>query len=533
MATTTRRWPLVAALLAFALHLPFVVRYDLHFQTDFALSILMSRAILEGERPIFFWGQAYLGTFGNYLTAVLFRMLGESIPLAAALSLAIWATGVGLTTRLASKLLGRRAALWTGLAALIASPYATHYITQPYTSYETAPVLAVLVIAGLGWSEQLTALPLSLRTTAAWVGLGLILGLGWWTTRLFLPAVGSVGLAVVLRARWSVAALRRVAMGMAFMVPAAVVGASPEILHRLEPTYAQDGLGAALRLAPLSQVPANLLQGLRSLPAYFNGDPVARFPEGVSFIRALRSGRQPYAEHAPDALGVLLDGVTALATAAIVLAAARTGIRAWQQRNLPLLSLCLTPLVHFALIGLSGRTDGGYYEARRYWFGSLLVMALLFGNAMAVAETFPAAAVRAGARVLGALLLVSSSVAQARLLTFSDELAEFRLLVRDLRTSGEHAVVMTWDGLLVSALGQGAIDVMTPDSRRSRATNQVAASERLAVAVPVSQDLPVEHVLFGATFVADGPPRGAGPYAWRRYHRAGGGWPLESPVRPE
>jgi len=44
-----------------------------------------------GSRRIFFWGQAYLGTYGCYLTAVLFRVLGVSVPLAGAVSLATFA----------------------------------------------------------------------------------------------------------------------------------------------------------------------------------------------------------------------------------------------------------------------------------------------------------------------------------------------------------------------------------------------------------------------------------------------------------
>ncbi|TMA49696.1 MAG: hypothetical protein E6J76_12925, partial [Deltaproteobacteria bacterium] len=97
--------PLCATLLAVVLHLPFVLRYDLHFQPDFAISMLMSRAIaLEGDRPIFFWAQAYLGTYGCYLTALLFRLFGVSVILACLVSLLIWACGVGLATALAARL---------------------------------------------------------------------------------------------------------------------------------------------------------------------------------------------------------------------------------------------------------------------------------------------------------------------------------------------------------------------------------------------------------------------------------------------
>src|SRR5213593_725219 len=120
-----------ATLLALLLHLPFVARYDLHFQPDFAISVLMSRAIaVEGERPIFFWHQGYLGTAGCYVTAALFRLFGVSVPLACLVSLTIWASGVGLVTAVAARLLGARAAAWAGTAAMIASPYANHYLTQ-------------------------------------------------------------------------------------------------------------------------------------------------------------------------------------------------------------------------------------------------------------------------------------------------------------------------------------------------------------------------------------------------------------------
>src|SRR5262249_2035618 len=153
--------PAVAAVLAVALHLPFVIRYDLRFLPDFAISVQMSRAIaFEGERPAFFWGQSYLGTYGCWLTPLLFRIFGASIPLAALVSLLVWAGGVALATALAGRALGRRAAWWTGLTAAIASPYANHYVAQPYSSYETAPVLGVLSLAAASTVAALLRRPL-------------------------------------------------------------------------------------------------------------------------------------------------------------------------------------------------------------------------------------------------------------------------------------------------------------------------------------------------------------------------------------
>src|SRR5262249_16803305 len=155
-------------------HLPFVVRYDLHFQPDFAISLLVSRSIVYGERPVFWWGQEYLGTAGNYLTAALFRLVGVSVPLAGAVSLCIWVTGVALARSIGRRLFGLRAAWWTGIAAAVASPYANHYVTQPYSSYESAPVLALVVLGSLAWRDAAT------RTPGRLLGLGFLLGLGWW-----------------------------------------------------------------------------------------------------------------------------------------------------------------------------------------------------------------------------------------------------------------------------------------------------------------------------------------------------------------
>ena len=181
--------------------------------------MLMSRAIaLEGERPIFFWDQGYLGTYGCYLTAFLFRLFGVSIPLAALVSLAIWAVGVGLTVMLADRLLGRRAAWWAGIAAAVASPYANHYIAQPYTSYETAPVLSVLVLVALVWGERLLARPLDGRTLSGWIAIGLLLGLGWWTTRLFLPILVAAFAALVVAAPWPRALTARVGAAVVLVV---------------------------------------------------------------------------------------------------------------------------------------------------------------------------------------------------------------------------------------------------------------------------------------------------------------------------
>ena len=49
------------------------------FDSDEAVVGLMARHILQGARPIFFYGQAYMGSLDAYLVAGAFALLGESV----------------------------------------------------------------------------------------------------------------------------------------------------------------------------------------------------------------------------------------------------------------------------------------------------------------------------------------------------------------------------------------------------------------------------------------------------------------------
>ncbi|MDW8102080.1 MAG: hypothetical protein RMK30_04290 [Anaerolineae bacterium] len=52
---------------------------ELPFHADEAVVALMARHILQGERPLFFYGQSYMGALDAYLTALGFALFGESV----------------------------------------------------------------------------------------------------------------------------------------------------------------------------------------------------------------------------------------------------------------------------------------------------------------------------------------------------------------------------------------------------------------------------------------------------------------------
>src|SRR4030066_988568 len=71
---------LLAALLAsLALKLSLLLANALPFNSDEAVVALMARHILAGERPAFFYGQAYLGSLDAWLVAGGFALFGPQV----------------------------------------------------------------------------------------------------------------------------------------------------------------------------------------------------------------------------------------------------------------------------------------------------------------------------------------------------------------------------------------------------------------------------------------------------------------------
>jgi 4-amino-4-deoxy-L-arabinose transferase-like glycosyltransferase len=80
-----RRWdPLWLFVCAAAIVIGLVVRivllnrYYLIPDGDQSVLGLMARHVLQGERPVFYWGQSYTGSGEAYVTAALFRVFGQS-----------------------------------------------------------------------------------------------------------------------------------------------------------------------------------------------------------------------------------------------------------------------------------------------------------------------------------------------------------------------------------------------------------------------------------------------------------------------
>ncbi|MEK6220901.1 MAG: glycosyltransferase family 39 protein [Chloroflexota bacterium] len=70
---------LFALLVAAALKVLLIITQSVPFNGDEAIVSLMARHIIQGARPTFFYGQAYMGSLDAWLVAIGFQLFGEKI----------------------------------------------------------------------------------------------------------------------------------------------------------------------------------------------------------------------------------------------------------------------------------------------------------------------------------------------------------------------------------------------------------------------------------------------------------------------
>ena len=72
-------WAALILALAFGLKLWLELSGSLPFNADEAVVALMGRHILQGARPLFFYGQAYMGSLDAILVALGFSFFGQHV----------------------------------------------------------------------------------------------------------------------------------------------------------------------------------------------------------------------------------------------------------------------------------------------------------------------------------------------------------------------------------------------------------------------------------------------------------------------
>ncbi len=162
---------------------------------DEAIIGLMARHILDGARPTFFYGQAYMGSLDPWLVALGFRLLGDSVLTIRLVQSALYLVVVALGFALAWRISGRPLiALTTGLLLAAPTVNTALYTTATLGGYNETLILGSLILI---WGYAVSH---EQRGSAwRWGMLGLVGGLGWWTNGLIVAFAAPVGLMLLYR----------------------------------------------------------------------------------------------------------------------------------------------------------------------------------------------------------------------------------------------------------------------------------------------------------------------------------------------
>lgn len=166
---------------------------SISFHSDEAIVALMARHMLQGEFPIFFYGQPYMGSFNAMSTALGFATLGESVLTIRIVQWVKFLVVVG-TSYWAAWHLSRRwvIALIAGMTLAISHTMGAIYTATNIGGYAETLIFGNLLLI-LGYDVART----HLFSVWRWVLLGLVAGLAWWTNGLMIAFALPVALFIL------------------------------------------------------------------------------------------------------------------------------------------------------------------------------------------------------------------------------------------------------------------------------------------------------------------------------------------------
>jgi 4-amino-4-deoxy-L-arabinose transferase-like glycosyltransferase len=194
MSKSAPFWLVVVLLVALIGRVLLLASGSVSFHSDEAVVGLMARHILQGERPVFFYGQAYMGSLDPWLIALGFRLLGESVLTIRIVQSTLYLLTVASSYALAWRISGRMLVA-TVAALLIAVPNVllALYSTATLGGYNETLLLGSLILL-LAWDVTHEHRGSLWR----WALLGLCAGLGWWTNGLIIAYVVPASVLILL-----------------------------------------------------------------------------------------------------------------------------------------------------------------------------------------------------------------------------------------------------------------------------------------------------------------------------------------------
>jgi hypothetical protein len=151
------------------------------FNSDEAIVALMAKHILKGERPFFFYGQAYMGSLDAYLIAVVYKILGEQVWGVRIVQIVLYSLTLITTAILGFQVTGKwKVGVLAAWLLVIPNVNTTLYTTVSLGGYGEMLVIGNLVLIttlkiGRDMTEKRDKLVLF-----PWFALGFLCGFGLW-----------------------------------------------------------------------------------------------------------------------------------------------------------------------------------------------------------------------------------------------------------------------------------------------------------------------------------------------------------------
>jgi 4-amino-4-deoxy-L-arabinose transferase-like glycosyltransferase len=207
-----RPWSLVALLVAIlfttGIRLWLLFNSLVPFNSDEAIVGLMARHILDGARPIFFYGQAYMGSLDAWLIAASFRLIGEGLIGIRVVQIALYVAFLVTTWLVARRFYGREVAAWAVLLASLPPVLVLTYTSATLGGYGETLFLGNLVLL-FGYRTLSSGIQAG---NLEYGLLGLIGGLAYWT--LGIAGVYLAPVAILHLTSFSKAKLTKYSLGL-------------------------------------------------------------------------------------------------------------------------------------------------------------------------------------------------------------------------------------------------------------------------------------------------------------------------------
>ncbi len=170
------------------------------FNADEAVVGLMARHILQGERPIFFYGQAYMGSLDAFLVAGGFMLFGQFVWVIRLVQTILYLGLIISTIALGKEIFGSwKIGLAAGGLMVIPTVNMTLYTTASLGGYGEAMLIGNLILLLTLRIARKDSETIWMPSGFLWVGWGLLSGLGLWANGLTLIYSAPAGILLAFR----------------------------------------------------------------------------------------------------------------------------------------------------------------------------------------------------------------------------------------------------------------------------------------------------------------------------------------------